>query len=251
MNYQTYTLGEFQVWEYEEAGSTNTVAASLPSARLQDKSVVLTFCQTRGKGQVGNSWESEPGKNISLTVIFKPHGLEAGKQFAVSMIIALGCRDYLSRYVKECTIKWPNDVYIGDRKISGILIEHTLAGAFVSTSLCGIGVNINQHEFLSDAPNPVSLFQLTGREIPIRQAVADLLECIGKRYQQVHEEEALKKDFLQSLYRREGIYEWEDEEGRFRACIAGIDEYGRLILKDEEGKERIYGFKEVKYLESQ
>ena len=95
--------------------------------------------------------------------------LEAGKQFAVSMVIALGCLDFLSHYVEGVTVKWPNDVYVGERKISGILIEHRVAGAHIQSSLCGIGVNINQEQFLSDAPNPVSLFQLLGRELPLQE----------------------------------------------------------------------------------
>ena len=174
--------------------------------------------------------------------------LEAGKQFAVSMVIALGCLDFLSHYVEGVTVKWPNDVYVGERKISGILIEHRVAGAHIQSSLCGIGVNINQEQFLSDAPNPVSLFQLLGRELPLQEVLEELLECIGKRYEQIHRYAELENDFLRHMYRSTGIYDFEDERGIFRASVGGIDEYGQLILKDTDGRERVYAFKEVRYV---
>lgn len=238
----------FQVMEYEEVSSTNTVAENIPIQERRDKQVILAYRQTQGRGQTGNSWESVPGQNILMTILLKPEKLEAGKQFAVSMVIALGCLDFISRYVSGGTVKWPNDVYVGNRKISGILIEHTVAGVYVRDSLCGIGVNINQNEFLSGAPNPVSLRQLTGRELNLNKALEELLDCIGKRYEQIQEERLLKRDFMQHLYRGTGIYDWQDENGVFRASIKGIDEYGQLILKDTSGRQRIYAFKEVKYL---
>ena len=225
---QEYQVSGFRVREYEELESTNTEAERVGWSELEDKMVILTYRQTQGRGQVGNHWESEPGKNISMTVVFKPRELPAGQQFAVSMVIALGACDFISRYVSGCSVKWPNDIYVGDRKISGILIEHSIMGRYVGGSLCGIGVNINQERFLSDAPNPVSLFQLIGKEIPVKRA-------------------GLERDFLKVLYRREGVYDWEDERGMFRASIRGVNEFGQLVLEDVEGNERVYGFKEISY----
>ncbi|RHR82427.1 biotin--[acetyl-CoA-carboxylase] ligase [Odoribacter sp. AF15-53] len=245
---QEYQVSGFKVREYDELSSTNTEAERVGWGQLEDKMVILTYRQTRGRGQVGNHWECEPGKNISMTVVLRPEGLPAGWQFAVSMVIALGACDFVSRYVKNCTVKWPNDIYVGDRKISGILIEHLIMGPYVGGSLCGIGVNINQEQFLSDAPNPVSLFQLTGEEIPLSRALEELLACIGKRYASILDYEGLERDFLKVLYRGEGRYYWEDERGVFEASIRGINEYGQLVLEDVAGRERVYGFKEVKYL---
>ncbi len=242
-----YQVSGFKVLEYEELDSTNNQAEKLGWSLLEDKMVVLTRKQTQGRGQIGNRWESEPEKNISMTVVFRPEELVAGEQFAISMVIALGACDFISRYVEGCSVKWPNDIYVGDKKISGILIEHAIMGAYVGGSLCGIGVNINQERFLSDAPNPVSLFQLTGVELPLEKALEELLACIGKRYEQVYDYAALERDFLQVMYRRSGEFDWEDENGSFRASIAGVNEYGQLILKDSKGMERVYGFKEVAY----
>lgn len=243
-----YKASGFDVWEYEEAGSTNAVAEAIPLAELKDRMAVLTWRQTQGRGQAGNHWESAPDRNIAVTLVLRPERLEAVRQFAVSMVIALGCRDFVSRYVDQVRVKWPNDIYVGDRKISGILIEHRIAGEHVQVSLCGIGLNVNQSDFLSDAPNPVSLYQLTGRELPLAEALSGLLECIGMRYGQLADYGLLEKEFRHHLYRARGVYPWEDENGAFRASVTGVDEYGQLILRDTEGKERIYAFKEVKYL---
>lgn len=242
-----YSLSGFEVMEYETLSSTNTLAESLPAGSLEDKQVILAYEQTQGRGQEGNHWESAPGKNILMTVILKPEALLAGRQFAVSMVIALGCLDFIRRYAEKGSVKWPNDVYVGDKKIAGILISHRIAGPYIRHSICGIGVNINQPCFVSDAPNPVSLFQLTGKEWPLEKTLAELLDCIGQRYAAIQDYESLERDFLDSMYRREGIFDWEDENGKFRASIAGIDEYGQLVLRDTEGKERVYAFKEVKY----
>ncbi len=245
---KTYKTGNFKILEYEEMASTNTWAAEMPSEQITDRTVVLTWRQTQGRGQVGNTWESEPGHNISMTVILCPDRLEASRQFAVSMVIALGCRDFVSRYADNVSVKWPNDIYVGDKKIAGILIEHKITGMYIGNSLCGIGLNINQERFLSDAPNPVSLLQFTGRPLPLPQALEELLACIDARYAGIHDYSALEKEFLRHLYRSTGTHWWEDDRGRFRASIAGLDEYGQLRLIDEEGHERLYAFKEVTYL---
>jgi len=242
-----YETAGFQISEYDELSSTNTEAERWPKEELKDKSVILTYCQTQGRGQATNRWESEPGKNLSMTVVLCPPDCDASRQFAVSMVCALGVCDFVGHYAEGGKAKWPNDVYVGDRKICGILIEHAVAGRFIKRSLCGIGVNINQSRFLSDAPNPVSLLQLTGKSIPLEKALQELLACIGRRYGQMTDYGRLEQDFMACLYRGQGIHEWEDEAGGFRASIDRIDEYGRLVLRDTEGKTRVYGFKEVIY----
>lgn len=246
---KTYTVSGFNIMEYEELDSTNTMAMQLPHADLKDKTVILTYRQTHGKGQAENKWESEPGRNLSMTIIFCPQRFDAGRQFAISMVIALGCRDFVEHYANHCTIKWPNDIYVEDRKISGILIEHTVSGPYIGFSICGIGVNINQRGFLSDAPNPVSLFQLTGNELDLNIALEQFLECIGNWYDKLFDYEALENAYLKGMYRRDGkFYDWQDEHGKFRAVVEGVDEYGQLLLRDEEDICRVYAFKEVAWL---
>ena len=118
-----YLLSGFRVIEYDEVDSTNQVAERMPLNELTDKTVVLTWKQTQGRGQATNKWESEPDKNIAMTVILCPECLEAERQFAVSMVIALGCLDFVRRYVANVSVKWPNDIYVGDNKIAGILVS--------------------------------------------------------------------------------------------------------------------------------
>lgn len=243
-----YSIGSFTILEYEQATSTNTLAEQMPTSELTDRTVVLTWRQTHGRGQATNRWESAPGKNIAMTLILKPDTLSAGRQFAVSMAVALGCADFVGHYVKDVTVKWPNDIYVGDRKIAGILIEHRVAGAHIAASLCGVGLNVNQERFLSDAPNPVSLLQLTGHALSLPEALAELLACIDARCRFLHDFDALARDFRAAMYRGEGIFDWKDEHGVFRARIVGTDEYGQLVLCDTQGRERVYAFKEVSYV---
>jgi BirA family biotin operon repressor/biotin-[acetyl-CoA-carboxylase] ligase len=242
-----YSLRGFEVWEFPELESTNAEAGRR-AGEMKDRSVIVTGRQTRGRGQEGNSWESEPGKNICMTVVFRPRELPAGEQFAISMVVALGTRDLVARHVEGCTIKWPNDIYAGDRKIAGVLIEHVVTGNTISLSLCGVGLNVNQTRFTSDAPNPVSLALLTGGELSTRQVLEELLAAIDGRYRSLPDARGLRRDYLAALYRREGTHAWEDREGRFRASIRGVDAYGQLVLEDEGGGQRVYGFKEVKHV---
>ena len=115
--------------------------------------------QTDGRGQTGNTWESEAGCNVQFSLVCHPHFLVATQQFALSEAIALAVAKTVSGEVK-----WPNDIYVGDCKISGTLIECDLSGNRIDTCIIGTGINVNQTEFLSDAPNPVSLAQLTNHE---------------------------------------------------------------------------------------
>ncbi|MBR2981402.1 MAG: biotin--[Odoribacter sp.] len=235
----------FNYIELPEAASTNSVAAS---GNFASNSVIFTMCQTAGRGCGKNSWESEPGKNIAMTLIIGDIGVAVQSQFAISMAVALGCYDYVSQYVDGCSVKWPNDIYVGDRKIAGILIEHSVAGTTLSRSLCGVGLNINQEVFCSDAPNPVSLKQLTGIDYDVRSELHKLVEAIALRLLCASDYNALRNDFMAHLYRNGGLYGWRDSDGEFVAAIHGVDDYGRLQLLLSDGNIRTYGFKEIRYI---
>ena len=239
---------EKKIIRLKEVDSTNTFLKNLDTYDEDALTIAIADYQTAGRGQGVHTWESEPGKNLLFSMMMYPKWVPLRQQFLLSEAGALAVKDALDSYTDGITLKWPNDVYVGDKKMVGILIEHTVSGAYVGMSLCGVGINVNQRVFVSDAPNPVSLSQLLGHELPLQDALAELLECIGKRYEQVHNYHLLEHDFIEALYRRYGEYEWKDEAGVFRASIAGVDEYGRLVLRDSGGKERVYGFKEVKYL---
>lgn len=217
----------------------------------EDGFFVWTDYQTAGRGQIGNHWESEDGKNILVSILIRPQELVVKKQFRLSMIASLSVVETLNTLCAPFLfqIKWPNDIYYKDKKIGGILIENILSGGKVSDCLFGLGLNINQTQFISDAPNPISLLQITGKEYDreailaaIRFRLIELESLLGDAHY-----ENLKEKYIHSLYRREGMYEYEDAQGPFQAVFKDIDEAGRIVLEDKDGKERTYLFKQLKY----
>ncbi|GAB7088521.1 biotin--[acetyl-CoA-carboxylase] ligase [Marinifilum fragile] len=234
-----------------EINSTNNFALELiKSANPADGTVVLTLNQTKGRGQQTNSWESESGKNLTISIIFRPEFLPISQQFNISMVISLGVYDYLKEYLGDVFIKWPNDIYVGDKKIAGILIEHSIMGSVLSTSICGIGLNINQSKFVSDAPNPISLSNCTNHEYDLEVELSKLLDKIENRYFQLKDgdKKQLEKDYLNTLYWMNETHTYKDENGVFNGEIVGITEWGQLRIV-AEGEERIYNFKEVSFIE--
>ena len=164
----------------EEVDSTNSYVA-VHAAELEDMTMVIADSQTAGRGQRGNSWESEQGKNLTFTLLYKPQGIAPREQFAISEAAALAVADFLVESGMEAKVKWPNDIYAGDRKISGILIEHALMGQTIQHTRIGIGLNVNQREFRSDAPNPVSMVQLLGSESDISRVAVGVGTHLERR----------------------------------------------------------------------
>ena len=221
---------------------------------------VVAEYQTAGRGCGSNSWESERGKNLTFSVLLHPTEIPAECQFRISEAVSVAICETLERCFRplspadsspnlgeqEVTIKWPNDIYVGDRKICGILIENQLRGRLISDSIVGIGLNVNQTEFRSDAPNPVSVAQITGHEED-REA---LLQTFFQRLSATMEwtPEALMEAYRQRLYRREGYHPFRDSQGVFEGKVMNVLEDGRLVLLDVEGKARTYAFKEVQFV---
>lgn len=231
-----------------ETTSTNNYLRGLVGKEsLPEGSVVVTEFQTAGRGQVGNSWESEEGRNLMFSVILYPDFLPANRQFLISQIAALSVKETLDQYIDDVTVKWPNDIYWKDRKICGMLIENDLTGHSLYCSVIGIGININQREFLSNAPNPVSLFRITGREYDREELLNSFLKRLYDRYLALilEKEEEIRNSYMAALYRGEGFYPYRDEQGVFKARIQGIEPTGHLILELNDGEVRRYAFKEV------
>lgn len=238
-----------------EIDSTNNFLRNFHPEQEEDITLVTADFQTAGRGQRGNSWESEEGKNVVYSLLIHPRHTKPSKMFFVSEVAALSiCEalDPLSTSIEGLPfcIKWPNDIYYGDRKIAGILIETDLMGGRIENAIIGVGVNINQREFRSDAPNPVSLFQITGHETDCQQVLNRIMECFTALYAQLEQGEydTLHTHFKQRLYRREGFHPYNDENGRFDARIVDIEPTGHLILEDTEGQQRRYAFKEVSFV---
>ena len=207
--------------------------------------VVVADFQTAGKGCGSNSWESERGQNLTFSMLIHPEALEARAQFRITEVVSVALCNTLERYIyKEVDIKWPNDIYVGDQKICGILIENRLQGSVIKDFIIGIGLNVNQQVFLSDAPNPVSMWQLTGQETN-REV---LLEAFLQAFNEAWESETISKAYRQRQYRREGYHAFCDKDGRFEAKLRNVLNDGMLVLEDREGQRRNYAFKEIKYI---
>lgn len=210
---------------------------------------VVADYQTTGRGQRGNSWESEDGRNLLFSFVLFPTFLEARRQFLLSQIIALSIKEVLDTYTSGITIKWPNDIYWQERKICGMLIENELQGNFLCQTIAGIGININQQKFYSSAPNPVSLWQITNKDYDCLDILAQIMKRIQEYYTLLLHGSvaALTTRYQNALFRRRGIYPYADSSGRFLAQIVRVEPEGALVLRDTAGKERKYLFKEVQY----
>lgn len=244
----------YHIIRKDTINSTNIYAKDLlDNESCEDRTVVVADSQTAGKGQQGNKWESSAGDNLTLSLIYIPDFLPADKQFYISCVISLGIYDYLSAKIDNVSIKWPNDIYSGDSKIAGILIENTIMGNGIASSVCGMGININQEVFVSDAPNPVSLFQINRKKYKLTEELIELLRCTEKRYSMLErgEYERIKEDYFAVLYRSRGFYKFEDAKKVFEAKIKDVSDTGEIILETKERKMLRYYFKEVSFVISE
>lgn len=199
--------------------------------------------QTAGKGQGSNTWESERGKNLLFSILFHPNCVPANRQFSISMAISMAVINALSQQIGNLSVKWPNDIYWQNAKIGGILIENRLQGQMIKDSIIGVGINVNQREFHSDAPNPVSLWQIHGHETDREQLLHDILDRFSR-----YMERDVRDDYMRMLYRRKGLHPYSDANGTFMAEFVDVEEDGHLLLRDDNGRDRRYAFKEVQFI---
>ena len=233
-----------------ETTSTNSLLRELViKESLAEGSAVVADFQTAGRGQIGNVWESEAGKNLMFSLVLYPTCIPANRQFLISQIAALSVKEALDLYADHITVKWPNDIYWKDKKICGMLIENDLSGHNLYCSIIGIGINLNQAVFRGDAPNPVSLFQIIGKEVDREEVLDRFLSLFYRYYLSLLQEkyEDIRTRYQFALYRREGYHAYRDEAGEFEACIHAIESTGHLLLALRDGSIRRYAFKEVSY----
>jgi BirA family transcriptional regulator, biotin operon repressor / biotin---[acetyl-CoA-carboxylase] ligase len=234
-----------------ETDSTNQYLINLLELKkLDEGTAVVSFTQTKGRGQRGNKWQSEPGKNICYSIVIHPEFIPARNQFIISQVIALAVKSFLDDYTKNISIKWPNDIYCNNKKIAGILIENQLNGSLISNSVIGIGININQENFVPELPNPTSLFQITGKEFDLEELSNKLHNKIVLSLEELSREteDDIQRFYVNNLYRRDGFHAYRDEKGDFSAKIRGVNAQGNLILEHEDGTVKSYAFKEVAYI---
>ena len=242
--------------------STSTLLRELYSEQLPHLYTIRTDFQTAGRGQAGNTWESEEGKNLLFSALLRYDNIRATEQWRLSMLVPLALWDVLAKYLPadRLTIKWPNDIYYDNQKLVGILIENALAGQYIGHSIAGIGLNINQVQWISNAPNPISMKQITGQEYEPEALMNEWIAAM-QQWEDCSTEQ-LYQAYYQHLYRREGWHKYverevsltptavapEGIEGEFIATIAGITPQGELILRKENNEEKTYHFKQIRFV---
>lgn len=236
----------------DETSSTNSELKLLQQkGALAEGSVVMTEFQTAGRGQLGNSWYASKGKNLLFSFLLYPHSVKSRDQFIISRIVSLAIKRVLDRYIQGVSIKWPNDIYWNDKKIAGILIENSLMGQHINYTIVGVGINVNEDEFPEHLPNPVSLKQITGSDSD-REIVFTLLhQEFLTLYQSMERGEivTIEQEYMQELYRKDGVHWFTDKQGRFKATIKTVLPTGHLVLATYTDKEeRTYAFKEVAFV---
>ncbi|MCQ2069443.1 MAG: biotin--[acetyl-CoA-carboxylase] ligase [Bacteroidaceae bacterium] len=242
----------------ESIGSTNTYLRELNGGdAAYDYEVAVADFQTAGRGQKGNTWESEQGKNLLFSILAHPHNIKVKEQFYISEAIALAVSDAViaaigPEFAGGISVKWSNDVYWKDFKMAGILIENTIQGDRILDTVAGVGLDVNQEVFLSDAPNPISLRNITGREFDRDALLTDIVErFIGYMERSSDNEKAdVDRLYRERLYRREGYHPFRDAQGEFEACIEGIRPDGCLMLLTRIGEHRTYEFKQVQFIQN-
>ena len=231
-----------------EIDSTNKAIQRIAAVEeLLSGSIVMADFQTAGRGQKGFSWESEAGKNLIFSILFHPVNVPANRPFVISEMASLSVKYTLDQYLTDITVKWPNDIYYKDLKITGILIENVIIARKIAQSVIGIGINVNQTEFISDAPNPVSIAQITGQPLDRLKVFADFRRTFATQSERLNNAcfDAIHDDYKNAMYRKEGYHKYADATGIFEARIHDIEPTGHLILERPDGSRSQYAFKEV------
>ncbi len=236
----------------EETESTNLyIRGLLEREPLEEGSIVIADYQTGGRGQMGNSWYSSEGRNLLFSLLLYPQNVLPRDQFIISRVASLAVKRTLDRFTGDIRIKWPNDIYWKEKKISGMLIENDIAGKHIIKSIIGIGININQMIFPSILPNPVCLRRITG-SIQDREYIFDIFQkefFLLYRGFQNGKIRTIEDEYMHNLYRKNDYYWYEDKNERFRAKIEDVLPSGHLVLKTNSGEERKYAFKEVSFVD--
>ena len=232
-----------------ECRSTNTLALEISQqSPVNEGTLVITDHQTAGKGQRGNTWEAEPGRNLTFSIILKPGFLAIDKQFFLNIVICLALKDYLKEKTSDnIYIKWPNDILVHGKKISGVLVENQLAGTTIANAVAGVGLNLNQRSFESASATSLSL--VTGTDYLLPEELPVLLGFIESRYLQLRAGHfrLLMNQYLDGLFRRNESHTFSSHGEEFSGIIQDLDEVGRLRIRIGD-EVRAFGVKEVGYV---
>lgn len=236
---------------FSELDSTNDFCRELLRKEVvREGTVIRTINQRKGRGLAGNAWESARGKNLTFSIILHPWFLEPPGQFSLSMAVSLGISDFIENHAGEVSVKWPNDILAGEKKIAGILIENSIMDNRLEYSVVGIGININQTSFPKHIPNPVSLRQLTGSAHSTDACMDILCREIDKWYSRLKKGGvvAVRAAYTGKLFRLNTESFFRDTRGEFAGIVRGVDNFGRLTLELANGEIKNYNLKEVEFV---
>ena len=246
----------FQMIEMDEVTSTNDFLRSYRPVEERRITLVTAEYQTAGRGSGQNHWESERGKNLLFSLLVHPRHISPERVFVLSEVLALSICNALANsqssiFNVQFRVKWPNDIYYGDNKICGMLIENDLKGQQLENCVMGVGINVNQTTFLSDAKNPISLAQIIGHEVERRFVLEKVMAHFTRYYdwaEQGHFAD-IHELYLNNLYRKDEKHLFCDEMGEFYGTIIDVEPSGHLIIADAlTNEKRRYAFKEVEYV---
>ncbi len=229
--------------------STNDHAMSLlRSSSLPEGTVIYAVDQYGGRGQRGNTWQSEAGKNCTMSIVLQPKWAGNDTQFFFNKAMALAVSSTLQSWLPSAKLKWPNDIFVEDRKIAGILIENLFSGQRLKHSVVGIGVNVNQSSFGPGLKSATSMRNEMGKEIELQPFIQQLCQQVEWQYMRFQQGSfaAIQSDYLGNLYRLEEDHYYQTKEGRVLARIIDVNAQGQLVLQSNSGQ-RCYNFKEVIY----
>lgn len=232
--------------------STNAcLSEAFKQGELQEETALIADYQERGRGQGGHHWDSPMGENLLLSVLLLPAFLSAPEQFQLSRVTSLAIADTLLQHSVDPVIKWPNDILVGGRKISGILIENGITGRHISHSIVGIGLNLNQVIFPEYPVPPTSVKLETGREADRDSMAGNLLTSLEKRYLQLSsgKTKALEEEYLLRMYQLNEPARYRSGGENFTGIIRGVDRSGELLV-ERQGRIGNYGFQEIEYISS-
>lgn len=238
------------IWLEETRSTNDYIKEHRKKLDFGEGVIVATKNQTAGRGQSGNSWQVEPRMNLTFSILLKPTFIHAEHMFIISELISVVITEFLNTIHPGFKIKWPNDLYFGDKKIGGILVENQLMGAHISHSIIGIGLNINQDNFPESLPNPISLKQITGNDFSLSDCLDKITEELMANYRKLEQEEdlAIEKRYFDLLYRKDGFHWFKEIGQKFKAEIVTVMHDGQLILNTESNEQKTFYFKEVEFI---
>lgn len=235
----------------KDADSTNSYAAQLmQKGYISEGTIIYTNYQSAGRGQKQNTWESEDGKNLLFSIVLYPEFVKPEDQFIISMSVSLGVCDFLKSFIPVCRIKWPNDIYTGNDKIAGILIENSISENTLKSTIAGIGMNINQEKFSHDILNPVSLKILTGKEHNLDLCLKQIAYFLDKRYKQLLSGtwDEIRNEYRSYLYRLGEWQSYKTERGLLYGRIVSVSDTGCLMVEESRNKIHEFRFNDIDFI---